>query len=206
MRVIEALRNWDTVIGTEIEIEGIAEVSHSLSIIYEDPRESRRSEPVQPGILVHGDCLEKLISSLPKPVTINVGSEILYVINVKVRGIVANSGYRFAPIKIGYIYEIEFGDECSGLQKLIVNPRLKDVVFRIHRTLKAGEVRDFETYFPEFENRVELKKYLECGKDISLGCRILETEVREYTNFLDKMGIEYQLCDSPIENGFSGLP
>ena len=75
-------------------------------------------DPITPGVLVHGNYLKTLVESLPNPLTAYVGSEILYVVKVKVVGIVANTGYTFAPLKFGHIYEVEFDDDYTGLQRL----------------------------------------------------------------------------------------
>jgi hypothetical protein len=84
-----------------------------------------------------------LVESLPKPLAAYVGSEILYVVKVRVLGIVANTGHTFAPLKFGHIYEIEFDDEYAGIQKITVNVRLKEVAFKISRSLKARECNPF---------------------------------------------------------------
>jgi len=206
MRVSEAVKNWNEVLGKEIEVEGVAEISNSLSVIYEDKGKRDISDPMIPGILVHGDHLQVLVESLPKPLAPYAGSEILYVVKVRIVGIVANTGYTFAPLKFGHIYEIEFNDNHTGIQKVIVNSRLKDITFRINRKLKATEVKEFEKYFHSFENMIELKKYLESGDTIVLVNRVIESELPEHLNFLKKFKVEHELNESPTDNGFWGMP
>ena len=206
MRVSEAVKNWNTVLGKEIEVEGVAEISHSMSVIYEDRDKREIGDPITPGILVHGDHLQTLVELLPNPLAAYAGSEILYVVKVRILGIVANTGHTFAPLKFGHIYEIEFDDQYAGIQKVDLNVRLKDVAFKVSRSLKAKEVKGFEKYFPDFGNMIELKKYLESGDTIMLVNRVLETELSEYINFLRKIDVEYELKESSIENGFWGMP
>ena len=76
MRVSEAVKNWNTVLGKEIEVEGVAEISHSMSVIYEDRGKREIGDPIAPGILVHGDHLQTLVESLPNPLAAYAGSEI----------------------------------------------------------------------------------------------------------------------------------
>ncbi len=206
MRVSEVVKKWGEVLGKEVEVEGVAEISHSMSVIYEDRGKREIGDPIAPGILVHGDHLQNLVESLSKPLAVYAGSEILYVVKVRVRGIIANTGHTFAPLKFGHIYEIEFEDKHAGIQKISVNSRLKDMSFKIDRRLKAAEVKEFEGYFPSFGNMIELKKYLESGDSIVLVNRALEAELSEHMDFLKKIDVEYELNESPIENGFWGMP
>ncbi|MDO5769727.1 MAG: hypothetical protein Q4P13_09500, partial [Psychrobacter sp.] len=206
MRVSEAIKKWGEVIGTEIEVTGIAEISDSLSVIYDSRDNVDRSAPIIPGILVHGNQLANLVQSLPNHLAGYAGSEVLYVVKVRILGIVANTGYTFAPLKLGHIYEIEFDDACMGIQSLTVNDRLKDIVFKVDRSLKAKEVKEFENYFTDFGNRVELKRYLESGCPLVLIKRVLESELSEHEQFLKNLNFEYELQNSPIENGFFGMP
>ena len=118
MRVSEAINEYNTVFGKEIEIEGIAEISFAMSVIYDSRGKRGTGDPITPGVLVHGNYLKTLVESLPNPLTTYVGSEILYIVKVKVVGIVANTGYTFAPLKFGHIYEVEFDDDYTGLQRL----------------------------------------------------------------------------------------
>ncbi|WP_227430872.1 hypothetical protein [Psychrobacter sp. I-STPA6b] len=202
MRVIEAIEKWDIVIGTEIEVSGIAEISGCMSVIYDHINKKRISDPIMPGILVHGDQLATLVQSLPNPLPGKAGSEILYIVKVRILGIVANTGYTFAPLKFGHIYKIEFDDEYIGLQSLIVNERLKDIVFTIDRKLTTQEVKRFKYYFPTFINMVELKKHLESGQSLVLVSRVLESELLEHVQFLERLDIKFELNDSPIEMVF----
>lgn len=206
MRVSEAIKKWGEVIGTEIEVTGIAEISDSLSVIYDSRDNVDRSAPIIPGILVHGNQLANLVQSLPNHLAGYAGSEVLYVVKVRILGIVANTGYAFAPLKFGHIYEIEFDDDNVGKQSLVVNARLKDIVFRVNRKLKANEVKEFVRYFPDMGNLVELKRYLESDCSLVLIKRVLETGLSEHLEFLRNLDIEYELKDSPIENGFFGMP
>ncbi len=206
MRVAEAVDNWETVLGTEIEVEGIAEISHSMSIIYESRDKKNIGELIKPGILVHGDQLEILVQRLPLTIAGLCGSEITYLVKVRILGIVANTGRSFAPLKFGHIYEIEFDDGDTGKQSLIVNYRLKNVVFKTDRSLKATEVREFRKYFLEFENMVELKRHLESGNYLVLLRRVLEADISEHICFLKRIDVEFALENSPIENGFWGIP
>lgn len=206
MRVAEAVDNWEMVIGTEIEIEGIAEISNSMSVIYESRDKKGIGDLIKPSIFVHGDQLEALVQRLPMPLAGYVGSEIRYVVKVRVLGIVANTGYSFAPLKFGHIYDIEFDDEHMGKQSLTVNLRLKNVVIKVNRALKAAEVKEFKKYFPEFDNMVELKKYLESGNSLVLLSRVLETDISKHLSFLKRLNIEFELNESAIENGLWGMP
>lgn len=206
MRVAEAVDNWEMVIGTEIEIEGIAEISNSMSVIYESRDKKGIGDLIKPSILVHGYQLEALVQRLPMPLAGYVGSEIRYVVKVRVLGIVANTGYSFAPLKFGHIYDIEFDDEHMGKQSLTVNLRLKNVVIKVNRALKAAEVKEFKKYFPEFDNMVELKKYLESGNSLVLLSRVLETDISKHLSFLKRLNIEFELNESAIENGLWGMP
>ncbi len=206
MRVSEAIKNWSEVLGKEIEVQGVAEISHRMSVIYEDRDKKEIGNPMMPGILVHGGTLRSLAESLPIRLAACAGSEVLYIVKVRVLGIVANTGYRFAPLKFGHIYEIEFDDERAGTQLLKVNAHLKDIVLKIKRSLNAKEVKEFERYFPSFGNMIKLKKYLESGQDIVLASRVIEPELSEYIGFLEKLNVEYRLDESPIENGLWGMP
>ena len=206
MRVIEAVKSWETVLGQEVIIEGVAEISNSMSVIYESIDKKSIGDPITPGILVHGKQLAALVKKLPKTIPCLAGSEISYVVNVRLSGIIANTGYTFAPLKFGYIYDIEFDDKYTGVQKLSVNPRLKDIIFRVDRGLQAKEVKAFRHYFSGFKNMVELKKFLESGTDIVLINRVLETELSEHIAFLEKMNIRYVLNESPIKYGYCGMP
>lgn len=206
MRVSELVKKWGTVLGNEVEVEGVAEISQGMSVIYDNRDKREVGDPILPGILVHGDQLEKLVRSLPNPLAIYAGSEILYVVKVRILGIVANTGHTFAPLKFGHIYEIEFNDEYAGIQRLTVNPRLMDIVFKVGRSLKAWEVKKFEYYFSSFENMLALKKYLESGDAIVLKSRVAEPEISKHMGFLEKIGVEFELSESPIENGFWGMP
>lgn len=206
MRVSEAVKNWSTVLGQEVEIEGVAEISHTMSVIYQDRDKKEIGAPITPGVLIHGDQLKILVESLPNLPAAYVGSEVLYVVKVRVLGIVANTGYSFAPLKFGHIYEIEFDDEYAGLQRLAVNARLKDIVFKINRSLEAQEVKKLTKYFPDFKKMIELKRHLESGAPIALVSRVLESEISEHINLLQSLNIEYEVNNSPIENGFWGMP
>lgn len=206
MRVSEAVKRWGKVLGTEIEIEGIAEISNSMSVIYEYKDKREVGDPITLGILIHGNHLLNLVESLPKPPAAHAGSEILYVVKVRILGIVANTGHTFAPLKFGHIYEIEFNDNNTGIQKITVNMRLKDVTFKLNRKLKVSEVKEFEKYFPSFENLIKLKKHLESGDTMTLVNRVLENELTEYLRFLNRLNIKYEINNSPIENGFFGMP
>jgi hypothetical protein len=206
MQVSEAIKKWSSVLGTEIEVEGVAEISHAMSVIYEERNKREIGELITPGILIHGNCLQALVESLPNSLAAYAGSEILYVVKVRILGIVANTGHTFAPLRFGHIYEVEFDDEYAGLQKLVVNDRLKDVVFKVGRSLKASEVKEFEKYFDSFGNMIELKKYLESGDEVVLVSRILENETTDYIDFLKRINVEFWLNQSPIESGFWGMP
>ena len=206
MRVAEAIEKWDIVIGTEIEVSGIAEISGCISVIYDHINKKRISDPIMPGILVHGDQLATLAQSLPNPLLSYTGSEVLHIVQVRILGIVANTGYTFAPLRFGHIYEIEFDDEYTGMQSMIVNERLKDIVFTIDRKLTTQEIKRFKYYFPTFINMVELKKYLESGQSLVLASRVLESELVEHVQFLERIDIKFELYDSPVENGFWGMP
>jgi hypothetical protein len=184
----------------------VAEISHAMSVIYEERNKRELGDPIAPGILVHGNCLQALVESLPNSLAAYAGSEILYIVKVRILGIVSNTGHTFVPLKFGNIYEIEFEDEYAGLQKLVVNDRLKDIVFKVNRSLKANEVKEFEKYFDNFENMIELKKYLESGDEIVLVSRVLENETSGYTDFLKKIDVKFRLSESPIESGFWGMP
>jgi len=202
MRVLEAITRWRHIRGCEITVEGVVQISSSMSVIYDGLDERKTADPIIPGILVHGDQLLKLVQSLPNPLAGYGGSEIIYVTKVRVVGIVANTGHAFAPLKFGHIYDIEFDDKCAGKQSVKVNARLKGIVFSINRTLTALEVKEFLRYFPSFENMVELKKYIESGNSLELVRRVPETQISQHTAFLERLAIEY----SPIENGLYGLP
>lgn len=208
MRVSEAVKRWADVLGKEIEIEGIAEISNSFSVIYEEEERINRKvgDSLTPGILVHGNQLKTIVESLPKPIGSCAGSEISYVLKVRVSGIVANTGYSFAPLKLGHIYEIEFNDEYAGLQKLIINTHLVDISFKITRSLRAAEIRKFKSYFPSFVNLVELKKYLECGENIVLIKRVTEDDIHLHVRLLKQVDAYYEISESPIEYGFWGMP
>lgn len=206
MRVSEAVKNWSTVLGQEVEIEGVAEISHTMSVIYQDRDKREIGDLITPGVLIHGDQLETLVESLPNRLAAYAGSEILYVVKVRVLGIVANTGYSFAPLKFGHIYEIEFDDEYAGLQRLTVNARLKDIVFKINRSLEAQEVKKLTKYFPDVKKMIELKRHLESGAPIALVSRVLESEISEHINLLQSLNVEYEVNNSPIENGFWGMP
>ncbi len=208
MRVSEAVKRWADVLGKEIEIEGIAEISNSFSVIYEEEERIKREvgDSITPGILVHGDQLQTIVESLPKPISGLAGSEISYVVKVRVSGIVANTGYTFAPLKLGHIYEIEFNDEDAGLQRLTINTHLFDISFRITRSLRAAEIRNFKSYFTSFANLVELKKYLECGENLVLIKRVAETDIHRHVELLKQVDAYYELSKSPIEYGLWGMP
>lgn len=208
MRVSDAVKKWADVLGTEIQIEGIAEISGYFSVIYDEEYRKKRNtgDLLPPGILIHGDYMRLAADSLPTPIDCYCGSEIHYVVKVRVIGIITNSGHSFAPLKFGHIYEIEFEDENAGLQKLTLNSRLVDISFRVNRTLLASEVKHFQNYFPESGNLVDLKKFLESGENIFLAKRVSENEVAHHLQYLKQIDVEYELRDSPIENGFLGLP
>ena len=53
---------------------------------------------------------------------------------------------------------------------------------------------------------VELKKYLESGQSLMLVSRVLKSELVEHVQFLERLDIKFELNDSPIENGFWGMP
>ena len=132
MRVSEAIGAGRTVLGKEIEIEGVAEVTGSFSVIYDEVDVSARSygNPVGPAVLVHGDCLYRAILSLPEPLPALGGTEVGYFVKVRVLGISTFTGRAFAPMQFGHIYEIEVFDSTVGTQKLVLNPHLIDIYFR----------------------------------------------------------------------------
>ena len=208
MRVSEAVKRWADVLGKEIEIEGIAEISNSFSVIYEEEERINRKvgDSLTPGILVYGNQLKTIAESLPKPISALGGSEISYLVKVQVSGIVTNTGYSFAPLKLGHIYEIEFNDEYTGLQKLTLNTHLVNISFKPTRTLRAAEIRKFKSYFPSFVNLVELKKYLECGENLFLIKRVTEDDIHRHVELLKQVDAYYELSESPIEYGFLGMP
>ena len=198
MRVAEAVDNWETVLGTEIEVEVIAEISHSMSVIYESRDKKNIGDCTKPGILVHGDQLETLVQRLPKPLYPYAGSEILYIVKVRVLGIVSNTGYLFAPLKFKYIYEVEFDDKYMGVQSVKVNDYFHDIVFKVKRNLTVQEVEKFRSYFPNFENTNELKNFLESEYSVVLVSKILESEFSKYTAFLEEMNLEFEIQKWPV--------
>ncbi|MFT5419357.1 MAG: hypothetical protein ACI9D5_000092, partial [Candidatus Endobugula sp.] len=104
MQVSEAIKKWSSVLGTEIEVEGVAEISHAMSVIYQERNKRELGDPIAPGILVHGNCLQALVESLPNSLAAYAGSEILYIVKVRILGIVSNTGHTFVPLKFGHIY------------------------------------------------------------------------------------------------------
>lgn len=153
---------------TRIEIEGVAEISSSFSVIYDNRDQSERVDLIKPVILVHGEQLAKLVQRLPKPSSIYAGSEILCVLKVRVLGIVANTVHSFAPLKFKYIYEIEFDDKYLGVQNLKVNDYFNDILFKVKRSLTIQEVDKFKHYFPHFKNQYKLKQFLESEYSVVL--------------------------------------
>ena len=206
MRVIEAVKQWETVMGREVEIEGVAEIAQALSVIYEVRRQGKMGDPITPGILIHGDYFKQLVESLPVGLSAYGGSEIQYIVEVRIHGILANTGHTFAPLKFGHIYEVEFRDEHAGVQTVVVNSRLKEVVFRLNRNLKASEVKKLEPYFDAFENLIALKKYLESGAEITLIRRVPETDLSPYLKLLRDIDAIIETRYSPIGNVLDGKP
>ncbi|MCP4163412.1 MAG: hypothetical protein GY760_25420 [Deltaproteobacteria bacterium] len=205
MKVVEAIRNRRKLYDTEIELIGEAHISDSMTVIY-DKQIIGSDDCIYPGVLVHGDYLANKIGSLPIQIPALAGTEILYVVDIKINGIVTHTGQKFAPLKFRHIYEIVVVFEKMAPQTLKLNDYLKDIDITISNNLKAQEVKRLQKYFDGFDNMIELKKYLENGELVRLISRVPESHISEHVNLMEKLKIEYNISDSPIDKGSSGLP
>ena len=205
MKVIEIIKNFRQHWGTEIEVSGEAHVSSSMAVIY-DKNECEFENCIYPGILIHGDRLENIIRSLPKSIPIYAGSEIAYVVDVVIKGVVENTGYKFAPLKFVRIYEITVSDKYSGRQHLKVEDYLKDIEIVAKSPIKASAVKLLEPYFDGFGSLVELKKHIESGNRVKFRSRVPESHIDKYIVLLGDLGLEFFIEDSPIDGNMYDWP
>ena len=108
---------------SEVVAEGVAVVSAKFTLIT-----NGRPGP-SPCLLAHGDEVERLARTLPKPLRRATATEVSYVCPVKILGIMKPTPYYpIMPLTLTRIYSIIFDDPQHGGQRVEVNERLFDVL------------------------------------------------------------------------------
>lgn len=199
MQISELMQQYPEILGKKVEIEGVAEVSNTFSLIY-DKADRDHQRPRAPVVLIHGQTLLQVIESLNSPPPIMVGSEVLFVVDVRIVGVVTHTGYQFAPLKFAQIYTVDVTTGRS-VEHVMLDSPLVDISFELTRSLTATEVTWLASYFPDYPNLLALKHALENGQSIRLVERVEQAELQRHLQVLERIEAKYVVHESAVYEG-----